>query len=266
MTSTAAQNESSRSGYAAVNGLDMYYEMHGAGEPLVMLHGGMSTIGDFHRILPALAARRQVIAIERQGHGHTADIDRPFSFAQMADDTAALLRQLAIPQTDVFGYSAGGTVALELAIRHPGLVRKLVLSSTVYTMDGYHPEVREGLQHLTADALPLQMRDAYERVAPHPENWSNLVAKAAEQMRTDAGPRAEEVRGIQAPALVIVAERDVVRIDHAENLSRMLRAELVVLPESDHASYLLQRPDVLVAKLTAFLDAPMPAARQSAAR
>ena len=136
MTNKTSQ-ASAAGGYASVNGLNMYYEIHGSGEPLVILHGGMSTIGAFYRILPALAKSRQIIAVEQQGHGHTADIDRPFSFEQMADDTAALLPQLGVKKADVFGYSDGGMVALEMAIRHPELIRKLAISSAVYNMDGY---------------------------------------------------------------------------------------------------------------------------------
>jgi pimeloyl-ACP methyl ester carboxylesterase len=245
--------------YASVNGLKMYYEIHVSGEPLVMLHGGMSTIGAFYRILPTLAKSRQIIAVEQQGHGHTADIDRPFSFEQMADDTATLLQQLGIKKADVFGYSDGGMVALELAIRHPELIRKLAISSAVYNMDGYFPEIAEGLRHITADALPPQMREAYEAVAPQPENWPKLVAKAAEHARNYSGSQPEAIQAIKAPALVMVAEHDIVRIEHAEELSRLLRAELVILPDSDHVSYLLEHPDVLLSKLTAFLDAPMPA-------
>jgi pimeloyl-ACP methyl ester carboxylesterase len=259
MNSTAARDGG---GYARVNGLEMYYEVHGAGDPLVMLHGGLSTIGEFRRVLPVLAERRRVIAVERQGHGHTADIDRPFRFGRMADDTAALLRQLGIAKADIFGYSVGGSVALEIGIRHPVLVRKLVLSSAVYSMDGYRPEFREGLKRMTADALPPQLREAYARVAPHPEDWPRLVAKAAEQARGYGGSRPEEIRGIKAPALVMVAEGDVVRVEHAEELSRLLGAELVVLPDSDHVSYLLEHPDVLLSKLTAFLDAPEPGVMQ----
>jgi pimeloyl-ACP methyl ester carboxylesterase len=235
----------------------MYYEVHGTGDPLVMLHGGLSTIDEFHRVLPALAQRRRVIAVERQGHGRTADVDRPFRLEQWADDTAALLRQQGVGPADVFGYSTGGSVALAMAIRHPELVRKLVLCSAVYSMDGYHPEVREGLKHLTADALPPQMRDAYQREAPHPQDWPRLVAKAAEQARSGAGLQPEAIRGVRAPALVIVAERDVVRAEHAEELSRLLHAELVVLPDSDHSSYLLEHAEVLLRKLVAFLDAPV---------
>src|SRR5438093_13062578 len=133
MTGTAPRDGG---GYAAVDGLAMYYEVHGSGDPLVMLHGGLSTVGEFHGIVPTLAQRRRVIAVERQGHGRTADIERPFSFEQWADDTAALLRHLGVGPADVFGYSVGGTVALELAVRHPELVRKLALSAAVYSMDG----------------------------------------------------------------------------------------------------------------------------------
>src|SRR5262245_44165067 len=136
-STSSTQTDHGLYGYAAVHGLEMYYASHGAGARLVMLHGGMSTAGDFYRILPALSKSRQIIAVEQQGHGHTADIDRPFSVEQMADDTADLLQQLGVRKADVFGYSDGGMVALELAIRYPELVRKLALSSAVYSMDGY---------------------------------------------------------------------------------------------------------------------------------
>lgn len=245
------------SGYASVNGLAMYYEIHGTGEPLVMLHGGMSTIGSFNKILPVLAKERQVIAVEQQGHGHTDDIDRLFSFAQWADDTVELLRQLGIEKADFFAYSDGGMVALEIAMRYPGLVRKLALSSAVYNMDGYYAEIGEGLMHITPDVLPPQMREAYEAVAPHPENWPKLVAKASDHARRYRGSRSEEIQTITASALVVVADHDIVRMEHAQELARLLRAELVVLPDSDHVSYLLERSDVLLAKLTAFLDAPV---------
>src|SRR6266508_5078159 len=136
-----------QTGYAPVNGLTMYYEIHGAGRPLVLLHGALSTIDvDFGRVLPSLAQTRQVIAIEQQAHGHTADIDRPLTDEQMAEDTAALLRQLKIENADFLGYSIGAGIALEFARRQPDLVRKLVVASPAYRRDGVYSEIWEGIE------------------------------------------------------------------------------------------------------------------------
>ena len=132
-----------QTGYAPVNGLSMYYEIHGEGRPLVLLHGAYMTIDMFGAVLPGLAATRRVIAAEQQGHGHTADADRPITYEQMADDTAALLAHLGVGSADVLGYSMGGATALQLAIRHPAVVRKLVVASASYTSDGQHPVALE---------------------------------------------------------------------------------------------------------------------------
>ena len=134
-----------KSGYAPVNGLKLYYEIHGTGEPLVLLHGGVVGIATFGPNLGALSEKRKVIAVELQGHGRTADIDRPLSFEAMADDIAALMKYLAIEKTDVMGYSLGGGVALQIAIRHPELVRKLVVVSAPCKRDGWYPEVLAGM-------------------------------------------------------------------------------------------------------------------------
>ena len=139
LTESALALAAPRTGYAAVNGLSMYYEVHGSGHPLVLLHGALMTIENFGDILPGLAANRQVIAVEQQAHGRTKDIDRPLRYQQMADDTAALLRQLRVQDADVVGYSMGGGVALQLAVRHPDLVRKLVIVSSAYSDRGIHP-------------------------------------------------------------------------------------------------------------------------------
>src|SRR5947209_6781316 len=136
MASSAPQ-----SGYAPVNGLNMYYEVHGTGQPLVVLHGSFMTIELMGKLIPGLAASRQVIAVELQGHGHTADVDRPFSYEQLADDVAALVRHLGLAQADLYGYSLGGGVAVQVAMRHPGLVRKLVIVSAAFDSAGYYPEV-----------------------------------------------------------------------------------------------------------------------------
>src|SRR5215218_136604 len=146
-------NNDPKGDYAEVNGLNMYYEIHGAGKPLVLLHGAYMTIGAMGEIVPELAKTRQVIAIELQAHGRTADVDRPLYYEQMAEDIIALLRHLKIEDADVFGYSMGGGVALQIAIRHPEIVRKLVLASVYYNNDGVYPEVLEAIETITPEAF-----------------------------------------------------------------------------------------------------------------
>ena len=157
-------------GYAPVNGLQMWYERHGEGRPLVLLHGNLSTIGvDFGGIIPSLAKGRQVIGVEQQAHGHTADIDRPLSIQQWADDTAALLGHLGIERADLFGYSSGSTVALQLAIEQPQLVGKLVLASASYRLDGLHPGLMDNIQELKPEHLAgTPFEQDYAKVAPTP--------------------------------------------------------------------------------------------------
>lgn len=146
--------------YATVNGLRMYYEIHGGGMPLVLIHGGGSTImSTFGRILPELAKTHQVIAVELQAHGHTPDIDRPLSFEQDADDVAALLEQLHVGKADILGFSNGGTTALQIAVRHPALVNKLVLASATYKRDGMQPGFFEGMQHASMENMPQPLKD-----------------------------------------------------------------------------------------------------------
>ncbi len=255
--------------YATVSGLDMYYEVHGAGRPLVLLHGGLMSIDStFGRILPSLAQTRQVIGVEQQGHGHTADIDRPLSYEQMADDTAALLRRLQIERADLFGYSDGGIVALSMAIRHPGLVRKLVVAGANYNNDGLYPEVLEFMRSAWPEDMGPEAAELYAGAAPHPEQWPVLFAKEMELGREFAGLSPEALRSIEAPVLVMVGDSDAVRPEHAVELFRLLgggvagdiaglpRAQLAVLPGTTHLS-LLERSDWLFSMVTAFLDAPM---------
>lgn len=244
--------------YAPVNDLNMYYEIYGSGQPLVLMHGGMTTIEDFGFLLPTFAEARQVIAFERQGHGHTADIDRPFSMQQWADDTAALLRHLNIEQADILGYSTGGSVALAFALRHPKMVRKLVLASAIYNREGYYPGIMEGLLQASASSLPEILRDMYTRAAPHPENWSKLVDKSIESVAAFEGWQPEKIQAISAPTLVMVGDSDIVRTEHAVDLSRLIpNAKLAVLPATDHIGILVQRAAWLAAMITDFLDAPM---------
>src|ERR687883_2066652 len=203
----AMNDTSTRGNYAEVNGLNMYYEIHGTGEPLVVLHGAYMTIDSMGEVVPALAETRQVIAVELQGHGRTADIDRPLTYEQTADDIAALLRHLVIEKADVFGYSMGGGAAFQVAIQHPEVVRKLVVASASYTSDGMHPELLEMIPTITPEAFAgSPIEEAYLRIAPNPEDFPNLVAKTKQlDMEPFAWPP-EDIRGIAAPTLLIVGD------------------------------------------------------------
>src|SRR5919107_374821 len=268
-------SDDSYGNYAEVNGLNIYYEIHGTGQPLVLLHGAYMTIDAMGEVVPALAETRQVIAVELQGHGRTADIDRPLSYEQMADDTAALLLHLGIEQADVFGYSMGGGVALQVAIRHPEVVRKLVVVSASYTSDGMHPELLEMIPTLTPEAFAgSPIEEAYLRTAPNPDDFPTLVAKLK---RLDMEPFAwppEDVRGIAAPTLLIVGDSDAIRLEHAVELFQLLgggvmgdlaglpKSQLAVLPGTTHfvppGSAVLDRVEWLLSMIPPFLDAPMP--------
>jgi pimeloyl-ACP methyl ester carboxylesterase len=272
--------------YANVNGLKMYYEIHGTGQPLVLLHGGGSTIETtFGRVLPTLAKSRQIIAVEQQGHGHTADIaDRPFSFEQSADDTAALLAHLHIEQADFFGFSNGGNIALQVAIRHPSRVRKLVVASAMIKRDGLYPEVWEFMKRSTLKEMPQELQAAYRKVAPHPEQLQTFHDKCVHRMLEFKDWPPEDIRSIAAPTLLMIGDADSVRPEHAVEMFRLLpRAQLAVLP-GGHGAYIgevtgarredsqvrigvpsssskneSKLPDLAVAVIEEFLDAPLPA-------
>lgn len=269
----ASASAETESGYASVNGLDMYYEIRGSGRPLVVLHGALMTIDGFGELLPALAETRQVIAIEQQGHGRTADVDRPLRYEQMAHDTAALVRHLDVGQADFLGYSMGGNIALQVAIRHPELVRKLVVAAANYDPEGYYPEVLEAIRDLKPeDFAGSPWQENYARVAPNPEDWPALLDKVQELDLWFEGWAPKAIRSIEAPALVIVGDSDVVRPEHAVELFRLLgggvpadlgglpRSRLAVLPGTTHVT-LIERVDWLVPMVTEFLDAPTPNAK-----
>jgi pimeloyl-ACP methyl ester carboxylesterase len=270
-------NDDPKGSYAEVNGLEMYYEIHGTGQPLVMLHGAYMTIDAMGEVVPEFARTRQVIAVELQGHGRTADVDRPLSYEQMADDTAALLRHLGIEQADVFGFSMGGGAALQVAIRHPEVVRKLVVASASYRSDGMHPELLEMIPTITPEAFAgSPIEEEYLRTAPNPDDFPTLVAKLK---RLDLEPFAwspEDIRGIAAPTLLIIGDSDAIRLEHAVELFRLLgggvmgdlaglpKSQLAVLPGTTHfippGSGVLDRADWLLSMIGGFLDAPMPEA------
>jgi pimeloyl-ACP methyl ester carboxylesterase len=262
--------EARRTGYAPVNGLRMYYEIRGAGQPLVVLHGSFMTIELMGELVPGLAESRQVIAVEFQGHGHTADIDRPITYEHLADDTAALLRHLGIGSADVYGYSLGGGAALQVAIRHPELVRKLVVVSASSTSEGLYPEVLAGIDQITPDLFAgTPWREAYDRTAPHPEAFPTLVTKLKQLDMTPFAWPSEAVRAITAPTLVIIGDSDGTRPEHAVEMFRLRgggvfgdlaglpAAQLAVLPGTTHVG-MLERAGWLLAMIPPFLDAPLP--------
>ena len=249
-----------RTGYAPVNGLRMYYEIHGPANPtqppLVLLHGGGDTIEtSFGHVLPALARSRQIIAFEQQGYGHTADVDRPFSFEQSADDSAALLAYLHVDRADLLGFSNGGTIALQVAIRHPRVVRKLVAISALSKRDGSDPWFWEAMKNARLENMPMELQEAYRKVAPHPENLRTFHDKAAQRMRDFKDIPDDAIRSIAAPTLVMIGDADVVRPEHAVELTRLLpHARLAVLPGTDHMT-MMTRTDWLVTMIGEFLDA-----------
>ncbi len=258
--------------YATVNGLRMYYEIHGTGRPLVLLPGALSTIEtSFSTTMPLLAKSRRVIAVELQAQGRTADREGPLSYEQMADDVDALLGQLGIAQADFFGYSQGGAVAMQVAVRHPNRVRKFVFAgASSYSPDAFYPEILEVQKTMKPENFagsPFQL--AYARVAPQPDHWPDVVAKTAELDRTWRGFPAEQLRAITAPALLVIGDADIVRPEHTVEMFRLLgggvpgdlhglpRSQLAVLPGTTHIA-LVDRKDWLVSMIVAFLDAPMP--------
>jgi len=250
--------------YASVNGLKMYYEVHGTGKPLLLLHGAFG----WARTYPTLAKGRQVIAVELQGHGHTADIDRPLTYEQMADDVAALLKELKIEQADVFGYSMGGTVGLALALRYPKLVRKLAINGSHYGKieDAYDTEILKQFKSLSADFAPAILKDPYDKVAPDPKQWRTLVAKVKTMGLEFKGFAREEMKAIKAPVLITVGDRDVVRPEHAVEMFRLIpTAELAIFPGADHF-LLWQNPEKLLPTIAAFLDAPVPEPKKADAK
>jgi pimeloyl-ACP methyl ester carboxylesterase len=270
----AASPSPAESGYAPVNGLNMYYEIHGAGQPLILLHGGLSTIDlSFGAVLPTLAQGRQAIAVELQGHGHTADIDRPFSYEAMADDIAALIAYLGLQNVDLYGFSLGGGVSWQTAIRHPELVRKLVIASAPIKRDGWYPQVLAGMAQMNAAAAQAMMQtplyEAYARVAPKPEDWPALVTKTG-QIQAKDYDWSDAVRAITAPTQIVIGDSDSVRPEHALETFRLLgggvpgdfgplpRGQFAVLPGTAHSA-LPGRADLLLPDILPFLDAPMAA-------
>lgn len=249
------------SGYAHVNGLDIYYEVHGEGgdRPLILLHGGVHTIElSFGRLLPALAERRQVVAIELQGHGRTADVDREMSIEAFSDDVAGVLDHLGIERADLMGFSLGGVTALQFGLRHPRRTGRLVLMSTPYRPDGQHEEIRAGDPGSTRMPTPAdfeEMRDAYVAVAPDPGHFSEFIGKTGNLMnKTWQGWSDEELYRLAAPTLLMIGDHDFIKPQHAFRMQELITgSHVAVLPDTKHVQ-LVNRPGYVLPMVEKFLD------------
>src|SRR5437016_8682914 len=211
--------------YAEVNGINLYYETHGAGRPLILLHGGLGSGETFGPVLPVLAERHQVITVDLQGHGRTADIDRPIDVRLMAGDIAALIDHLELASPDVVGYSLGGGVALQTAAQYPAKVRRLVAVSANIRPDAIYPEMRAQQGQVSAAAAEFMkdtpMYQLYQKVAPRPEDFPRLLEKIGESMSKDYD-FAEEVRGLQVPTLMVAADGDMAPPSHYVEVFKLL--------------------------------------------
>jgi len=262
-------------GYASVNGLQMYYEVHGdGGTPLLLLHGGLFDIEQqFGALIPSLSAGRRVIATDFQGHGRTNDIDRPLGTPALASDVLGLLEHLGIDNVDVFGFSIGGAVALDLAVHHQGLVRKLIVSSVSFRPEGDRAGNAEAVAEMTVDMIAgTPMEERYFAVSPHPdrEHLQGLLDKLARYGEGEAGWSDDEIRAVAAPTLFTVGDCDMVKLDHAVKFLQLRggdvngdfegvpASQLAVFPGTTHF-FGLARTDLVRDVVITFLDAPAPA-------
>lgn len=262
--------------YAQVNGLNMYYEIHGttqANPPLIFLHGGLGQNGMFGANIPLLVKDRQVITPDLQAHGRTADIDRPLSLQAMADDVAALVAQLGLKSVDVMGYSMGGGVALQTAIRHPEIVRKLVVVSFPYRRDGWLPDVLSGMDQVGPQAAeqmkPSPIYQAYAANAPRPQDWPVLLTKMGDMLRKDYD-WTEDVAALRMPVMLVAGDADSVRTMHTVQFFELLgggkvdggwdrsgvsKNRLAILPGVTH--YEIFASPALAANVISFLNEPV---------
>ena len=275
--SSFAQPKPVKKGYADVNGIKLYYEIYGKGEPLVLLHGGLGAIEMFGTNIATLAKGREVIAVDLQGHGRTADIDRALSVEFMADDIAGLLKYLNLSRADIMGYSLGGGVAFQMAIRHPEMVRKLVLASTPLRRSYFYPEIL-AMQGQVNPAMAEQMKqtpmyEMYARLNPKPEDWPRLLGKIGDFMKAEYD-LTKEVSRIKAPTLVVAGDADIFPPKYAVETFELLgggqrdggwdgsgrpKSDLAILPGVTH--YTMANSPALATVAIQFLDSPVLASK-----
>lgn len=246
--------------YASVNGIDLYYEVHGpesAGPPLVLLHGGAHTFRlSFRALLPALSADRRVIGVELQGHGHTADGERPFSIRQCARDVLALLDELGLEQADLFGYSLGGLVSIDAAVLRPERVGRLVLAAAHFRPDAYYPEITAPEQdspRLPTGADFAEMQRAYAETAPDPDHFLPFLEKIQPAVHDFTPWTESELDRLAMPVLLIIGDTDFVRLEHAVAMqNRLPDSQLAILPGTKHTE-VASRADLVLPMVEAFL-------------
>ncbi|GAL85601.1 alpha/beta hydrolase [Sporocytophaga myxococcoides] len=228
-----------KTGYSDVNGLKMYYEIYGEGKPLVLIHGGGSTIQtSFGRIIPALSKQRQLIGVELQAHGRTSDRNADLTFEQDADDVAMLLKNLDIPKADFMGFSNGGMTTLQIAMRHPQLVDKIIVGSALYKRSGAPPEFWEFMKKATIDYMPQQYKDAYIKVSANPQGLRNMHDKCAKRMAEFKDWQEKQLKSITAKTLLIIGDADVMTPEHAVEMYKLIpNSQLAIIP-GGHGHYI----------------------------
>lgn len=255
----AAPETAEKSGYASVNGVKLYYEERGGGAPVVLLHGGINTLETtFANLIPELVRKYRVVAIEQVGHGHSPDTEVPRTYAEMADDTAALLGHLGIARADLIGWSDGGIIAFLVAIRHPERVRRVVASGANIRLEGLSPGFVKWARAVAPDDKGLEkLRLAYERVSPDgAAHWPTLLARDRALWLQPVVIEKEKLATVKAPTLVVSGDGDTVLVEHAVEIFRTLPdAQLCVLPATGHNTF-VPRAAWLLPMLTSFLDAP----------
>ncbi len=259
-TATPADAARPEGAYADVNGLHLYHEVHGSGSPLVLLHGGMMTIDtQLRELIAVLAPRHRVVAVELQGHGRTADIDREITPAALASDVVALLDHLGIERAHVLGHSMGAGVAMELAVRHPQRVRSVVPVSASVRPDGMHPDLTDPERMATSTRMPTPedfatMTDTYARLSPHPERFQEFLTRLSASNADLRGWSDEELAGVTAPVLFVIGDRDFTTVEHAALMLELTPgSQLAVLPGATHME-VMRRTDLLDRLVAAFLD------------
>ena len=227
------------SAYAPVNGIEMYYEIHGEGSPLVLIHGGGSTIQTtFANVLPMFARKHMVIAVELQAHGHTGDRDAPESFEQDAEDVAALLKHLKIDKADILGFSNGGTTTMRIGIKYPSLVNKLVIISAMYKREGMFEGFFEMMKTATLSDMPEHLRNAFLEIKNDSDALMNMFNKDRMRMLNFIDWKDEDLAAIEAPSLIVLGDKDVVTTEHAVQMNRKIKnSELLIVP-GNHGSFI----------------------------